>query len=171
MTIEQQVQDHEQRIQALENAPKPIPHNTPETNPWMRAGLPSEPKQPISRDFQEVFGFWADELGRRLIAPGSVDEATWLTKQSIFGGLSAGLPADVAKNVSLLVEHYGKNGIDATPKLVKLGNAEYLAFPEIRNLGYGTPDCFLVGVGNFTRDAADGQVDWTIAEIEKRRAK
>jgi hypothetical protein len=169
MTTEQQLQDHEERIAALENAPKPVPHNTPETNPFMGRGPVGAPAEPINPDFQEVFGFWLDQNKHRRIAP--EDQPTWLTKQQRFGGFVESWPGELQSGLERLIEHYNALDVDAMPKLIEYGSQQYLVFPKIPGVGYGTPKCFMVGVRNFLQDAADGQMDWTIEQIEKRRAK
>lgn len=165
MTIEEQLKNHEERIAALE-ARQPSPHNTPETNPWMGRSPQSEPKQPISGDFQQVFGFWADPLGRRLIPPGSEDEAIWLTKQKGFLGF-ADIPVELTSKVSAIVETFVAQDMDATPKGVNFNGQTYLVFPSLPGVGYGTPRCFMMGVsvlGVYDLDRA-------IEVIQQRMAK
>lgn len=170
MTIEQRLADVETRLSWLESR-QPSAHDTPETNPFMRGNPQAAPREPIDEGFQEVFGYWLDQNKHRRFAPGSEDEAIWLTKQKRFGGFVEAWPDEMKSGIDRLVEYYNALDIDALPRLIEYGHQHYLVFPKIPGVGYGTPKCFMVGLRNFLQDAGDSQMDWTIEQIEKRRTK
>lgn len=176
MTIEEQVQDLQRRVTALE-AKQGTPLKMgdgigPDDLFGGKAGS-AAPKTPIDPELERVFGPFYLEDGTRRFPVQSPEETTWLEHQKAFGGIiPVGNWEDgVFDALHLLIDHYAALKIEAMPELILYSGTQWLVFPSINGCGFGTVNPLRIGAKNFLLDARDRKADWTISQIEKRRAK
>lgn len=169
MTIEEQVQNHETRIKALE-AKQGTPLKMgdgigPDDLFGGKAGTGAPPPPPTDPNYLVTFGRVFGEGGRLMT---KAEESTWNRRKKSWGGSTAMPDSDA---VDALLDYYTLRGDELQPEAIVYGGSTALVFRD-PGMGYGTPQCFVLSVSAIEQAYGEAhRLDRLVEQIDQKRAK